>query len=181
MKKTLMNISEEESALRSEVIRGAWLQAQNLTDKQKDNIQKILATQFYYTWCVDTCQPTAECYADNFEIYTMGTYVPMSPKDYSDIVLATSGNSVNSHMTHDEVCYFLDDDNAILLSKLNDSLTYRDNLEDFEGFGYYMNYYTRCTDGVWRISKMRDTWMKANGLVRGVEYMFEGTVDVPVN
>ncbi len=178
MTKTIFNISEEEVKLRTEVIRGAWLQSQNLTDKQKDDIQKILATQFYYTWCVDTVQPTAECYSDDFEIYTMGQSIPMSPQDYSDIVLATSNASVNSHMTHNEICYFLDDDHAILLSKLNDSLTYADNYEEFEGFGYYMNTYTRCADGVWRISRMWDSWMKATGMVRGVEYMFAGAVEV---
>lgn len=180
MKKTIFNIAQEEVELRAKVIRGAWEQAQNLTPKQKEDIDKIMATQFYYTWCVDTISPTVDCYSDDFEIFTMGMFVPMSPQDYSDIVLATSENSVNLHMTHNEIVYFLDEDNAILLAKMNDSLTYRDNFEDFEGFGYYMNNYKRCEDGIWRISKMRDTWMKANGLVRGVEYMFEGTVEVEV-
>lgn len=181
MKRTIFQISEEDIKLRNEVIRGSFEQAQHLTEKQKEDIDKILATQFYYTWCVDTHQPTVDCYADCLEIYTLGAYVPMSPQDYSDIVMNTSINSVNMHMTHNEVCCFLDDDNAVLLSKLNDSLTYYDDYEAFEGFGYYLNSYTRCEDGVWRISKMRDYWMKTDGLVRGVEYMFEGNREIKIH
>lgn len=145
------------------------------TIQQLLDFEQIKATQYKYTYCVDNGVDIAD-FADVFHpdlvCMTWGHGEKVAPeerREQSREIHKIAGCS--SHHAHNPLIYFVDDDTAILLTKLNDRISYISG-QKFEGWGWYCNTFVRCPDGQWRIKKLIDSWMGTEGYLPGYEEMF---------
>ena len=146
-----------------------------LTVQQLLDLEQIKATQYKYCYCVDhgvDLTDFEDVFCDDLISMTFANATHNSPqkrKEATRGITKIAGGV--SHQTHNPIAYFVDDDTAILLSSLNDRISFK-NGGKFEGWGWYCNTFVRCPGGQWRIKKLIDSWMSTEGFIPGCEKMF---------
>ena len=69
-------------------------------------------------------------------------------------------------MGHQPIVWFMDDTHARGIFQYEDHMTYREDLETVNGWQFYLDDFVKCEDGQWRISALRMSYKKMNGMYR---------------
>lgn len=79
---------------------------------------------------------------------------------------------VPQHFGSQYIVVFRDDTHATVLYRFHDHHAYYDDETTYKGWGYYVDDYVKCDDGVWRIQTIRLAYRKIEGVLR-----YTGPVD----
>ena len=141
---------------------------QTYTPERLCELQKIVETKYLYWWSNDMKKEEFNCelMTDEIEFYRFGSEVHRPNKEQARVAKWCNAPMETMHMGHQPLVWFMDDTHARGLFQYEDHMTYREDQETVNGWMFYLDDFVKCDDGVWRISALRMSYKKMNGMYR---------------
>lgn len=161
-----MKIMKEDAKIKKMVIEVMKeVRKQSYTPQQLVERQHILDAQYFYYWSMDMKKEEYVC--DLFtEDFTYRNFVEnaVEPKGQAIRSKYVNRNMMTMHMSHNPMIWLMDENHARGIFLYEDHNSYSSE-KTVEGFSMYCNDFRKCEDGIWRISKLRISYRKMDGML----------------